>query len=136
MRRRGLPFLLLFSFVWLVFFFITPWALKLLETASYKGKKKKKHKEAEKNPPFLRLDFLSFATYSHLPPFFEPKNTYYHYIASKSLATIYKKIGTEFWVSYFGVQTTIHRLKSMGCCLVMNMLIVNIIVLRFFTFSG
>ena len=55
-----------FPSVWLVFFFITPWALKLLEIASYKGKKKK-HKEAEKNPPFLRLDFLSFATYYFLP---------------------------------------------------------------------
>jgi hypothetical protein len=30
-------------------------------------RQKKKHKKAEKNPSFLRLDFLSFATYYFLP---------------------------------------------------------------------
>ena len=124
---------LFFSFIWLVFFFITPWALQLLEIPSYKGKKKTQGSREE--PPISKVGFFKLCYLFSSTTILWTKK-YILPLASKSLAIIYKKMGVEFWVPYFGVQTIIHRLKSMGCCLVMNMLIVDIIVLRFFTFSG
>jgi hypothetical protein len=45
-----------FFFLRLVSFFITPWPLKVLETASYKGKKKTQGSREE--PPISKVGFF------------------------------------------------------------------------------